>query len=54
MVLKAIFVDERTVGTAPMRSEFLQQFAVGILAAIILILGVVPAALVSRIATALP
>jgi NADH-quinone oxidoreductase subunit N len=54
MVLKVIFVDEAPAGIAPVRSEWLQRFTVGILAAIVVILGLVPATLVSRIATALP
>ena len=54
VVLKVIFVDEAARVTVPIRPEWLQKFTVAVLAAIVLILGVIPAALVSHIATALP
>jgi NADH-quinone oxidoreductase subunit N len=55
IVLKVIFVDETRAGEdATITSGFLLQISLGVLAVAIVLLGMVPAALVARIATALP
>ena len=57
-VLKVIFVDPATAGTAGARpfdaDASLQRVTVALLAAIVLALGVLPSALLGRIAAALP
>ncbi len=53
LVLKVIFVDETQAGDATIAPAFLQRVSLGVLAAGIVVLGVIPDALVARIATAL-
>jgi NADH-quinone oxidoreductase subunit N len=53
LVLKVIFVDPTEAGEATIASGFLQRVSLGVLAAGIVLLGVIPGALVARIATAL-
>jgi NADH-quinone oxidoreductase subunit N len=53
LVLKVIFVDETRTGEATIEPGVLQRVSLGVLAAGIIVLGVVPGALVARIATAL-
>jgi NADH-quinone oxidoreductase subunit N len=53
LVLKVIFVDPTQTGEATIAPGFLQRASLGVLAAGILLLGVIPDALVARIATAL-
>jgi NADH-quinone oxidoreductase subunit N len=58
LVLKAIFVDASSLTAAApmehMRSDFLQQTTVAVLAAAVLFLGVIPNVLASRILAAIP
>jgi NADH-quinone oxidoreductase subunit N len=58
LVLKAIFVDASSLAAAApmehMRSDFLQQTTVAVLAAAVLFLGVIPNVLASRILAAIP
>jgi NADH-quinone oxidoreductase subunit N len=58
LVLKAIFVDASSLAAAApmehMRSDFLQQTTVAVLAAAVLFLGVMPNVLASRILAAIP
>jgi NADH-quinone oxidoreductase subunit N len=54
IVLKAIFVEEAPAELPSLRSEWLQKFVVATLAAVIVILGVVPGTLVARIGMAIP
>jgi NADH-quinone oxidoreductase subunit N len=58
LVLKAIFVDASSLTAAApmehMRSDFLQQTTVAVLAAAVLFLGVMPNVLASRILAAIP
>ncbi|MEO6969440.1 MAG: proton-conducting transporter membrane subunit, partial [Chthoniobacterales bacterium] len=53
LVLKVIFVDQTQAGEATIEPGFLQRISLGVLAAGIVLLGVIPGALVARIATAL-
>ncbi len=53
LVLKVIFVDETQAGNSRIEPGFLQRVSLGLLAAGILVLGIIPGALVTRIATAL-
>jgi NADH-quinone oxidoreductase subunit N len=58
IVLKAIFVDQSSLATSPSpdrpSSEFLQQITVAVLAAAILIVGLMPDILAARILAAMP
>jgi hypothetical protein len=56
-VLKAIFVDPPSLAAQPMdrmRSDFLQRATVTVLAAPVVLLGVMPNVLASRILAAIP
>ena len=53
LVLKVIFVDATQAGDATITPGVLQRVSLGVLAAGIIVLGVIPGALVARIATAL-
>jgi hypothetical protein len=57
-VLKAIFVDAQALPAAQpierMRSDFLQRATVAVLAAAVVLLGVMPNVLASRILAAIP
>ena len=53
LVLKVIFVDEAKAGDLIIEPGFLQQVALGVLAAGIIALGLIPEPLVARIATVL-
>ena len=53
LVLKVIFVDPTQPGDATIAPGFLQRVSLGVLAAGIVLLGLIPEALVARIATAL-
>ena len=54
LVLKVIFVDQNRAGDAVIAPGFLQRVSLGVLAAGIVVLGVIPGPLVARIALALP
>jgi hypothetical protein len=54
MVLKAIFVDKGAAVSEPPRSDFLQRLSIGVLAGIILFLGLFPGGLVWKISSSLP
>jgi NADH-quinone oxidoreductase subunit N len=54
MVLKAIFVDKAAAVVEPRRSDLLQRFAIGVLAAIVLFLGLFSGGLVWKITSSLP
>ena len=54
MVLKAIFVDKGTAIAAPPQSDALQRLSIGVLAGIVLFLGVFPGGLVWKITSSLP
>ncbi len=54
MVLKAIFVDKATPVTAAVPADLLQRASIGLLAGIVLFLGVFPGGLVWKITSALP
>ena len=58
LVLKVIFVDEPSTATAPLRdripSDVVQQTTVGVLAAAVVFLGIMPDLLASRILAAIP
>jgi NADH-quinone oxidoreductase subunit N len=57
LVLKAIFVDAPSLAVEPigrMRPDFLQQATVAVLAAAVVLLGVMPNVLASRILAAIP
>ena len=54
MVLKAIFVDKGPVVSERPRSDLLQRLAIGVLAGIVLFLGLFPGGLVWKISSSLP
>jgi NADH:ubiquinone oxidoreductase subunit 2 (subunit N) len=54
MVLKAIFVDKGPVLSEQPRSDLLQRLAIGVLAGIVLFLGLFPGGLVWKISSSLP
>jgi NADH-quinone oxidoreductase subunit N len=54
MVLKAIFVDKGPVVSQQPRSDLLQRLAIGVLAGIVLFLGLFPGGLVWKISSSLP
>jgi NADH-quinone oxidoreductase subunit N len=58
LVLKVIFVDEPSLATAPLRDrippDVVQQTTVGVLAAAVVFLGIMPDLLASRILAAVP
>jgi NADH-quinone oxidoreductase subunit N len=54
MVLKAIFVDKAGVTFAPPQFDRLQRAAIGLLAGIVLFLGIFPGGLIWKITSSLP
>jgi len=54
MVLKAMFVDKSSASAAPPQSDIVQRLSIGVLAAIVLFLGVFPGGLVWKISSSLP
>jgi NADH-quinone oxidoreductase subunit N len=54
IVLKVIFVDNTATSAGPFRADFLQRGAIGLLAAIVLYLGLFPGGLVWKITSSLP
>jgi NADH-quinone oxidoreductase subunit N len=54
MVLKAIFVDKAGVTFAPPQFDLLQRAAIGLLAGIVLFLGIFPGGLIWKITSSLP
>src|SRR5438874_9259604 len=53
IALKVIFVDETAAGNAAIEPGFLQRISLGVLAAGLVVLGLIPGAFVARIAMAL-
>jgi NADH-quinone oxidoreductase subunit N len=54
IVLKVIFVDEASTNVSAIKLDFLQRVSVSVLGAIVLLIGVMPGPLVSRILASLP
>ena len=54
MVLKAVFVDKGATTAAPPQSDALQRLSIGVLAGIVLLLGIFPGGLVWKISSSLP
>jgi len=53
IVLRAIFVDQNAPGVAPIAAGSLQRMSLSVLAAIVVILGILPATAISRIVASL-
>ena len=54
IVLKVIFVDEASTNVSAIKLDFLQRISMSVLGAIVLLIGVMPGPLVSRILASLP
>jgi NADH-quinone oxidoreductase subunit N len=54
IVLKVIFVDEEPIEISSIKLDFLQRLSLSILAAVVVVLGIVPGPFVARIIASLP